>query len=478
MRKVLIALAVALVVIVGLVVFLATHEFDSPELGQRLLDKVGQATGVKITAKQFKLRLLSGLVLEGVEAAVTKDNRQLTLALDQLVFEHRLRPLLSGQIAVDKVLLDRPRIEVVESAPSSAPPGPGTEPGGAASSPEPTAKPPAPADSGAEPAPAGDDRSLSLELRELTIQDGALTLRREGRSGGVKLDGLTMNMSDVVVDPNARSLAGLSGRGEIRLASATLNTLTIKDALTRFELANAKFDMPELAFLSDYGRLTSKTSVDFNATPFVYHLEAVSDGIDVNKLLGAPGGFGGASVNLTADGEGTASTDLRAHGALKLAPGKLPSIPTLVGLERALSKNVLVDRPYKATDLKFALAKDTLTLSPFRVELERARLDLNGTAALAGPLDIDVALATPTEGVQLEGVSARVLETVADAEGWVSVPIHIGGTLEKPQIRPDGAALVAQTKQGIKREAREAATTAAERAKQKAAEALRNRRRP
>jgi hypothetical protein len=470
MRKILIGLAVALVVLVALAAFVATHEFDSPELGRALLDKVGQATGVTISARQFKLRLLSGLVLEGVEAAAPTANGRLTLALDQLVFEHRLGPLLSGQIAVDKILLDRPRIEVVESA---EPPAPSAEPAGPASSPGADATPPASADGTAPSTSGAEDRRLSLELRELTIQDGHVALRRAGGSGGMTLDGLTLNMTDVVVDPNGRSLASLSGRGDLRLARGTFDGLALNDAQARFELANAKFDMPELSVLTEYGRLTSRTTVDFNPRPFVYHLEARGDGIDVNKLLSAPGGFGAASVNLTADGEGTESRDVRAHGAVALAPGTLPSIPTLAGIDRALSKSVLVDRPYKATDLKFTLANDTLTLSPFRFEVERARVDLEGTAALAGALDVDVALATPTEGVRIEGVGAKVLETIADAEGWVSIPIAITGTLEQPHIRPDGGALVAQTKQGIKREAREAAATAAGRAKQKAAEAVR-----
>jgi hypothetical protein len=470
MRKVLIGLAVVVVLVVALVVFLFVHEFDSPSLGQALLGKIGQATGVNIRAKQFKLKLLNGLVLEGVEASSTTADRQLTMTLDRLVFEHRLGPLLAGQIAVDKILLERPRIDVIETAKPASSSGDSTKPAGPEASPKPT---PPPAQVSVEPVPVTEDRRLSLELREMTIQDAHVTLKRAGEAGGVTLDGLTLNMNDVVVDPNAKSLAALSGRGEIHLASGTLDTLTFKDAQTRFELANSRFDMPELSLLSEYGRLTSKTTVDFNPRPFIYHLEARGDGIDLNKMIGSPGGLGAGSVSMTADGEGTESSALRANGTVKLAPGTLPAIPALRGIDRALSKSVLVEQPYKATDARFTLAKNVLTLAPFRVEVEHARVDLDGTATKSGALDIDVALATPISGIHIDGVGAHVLEVVADANGWAAIPISITGTLENPRIRPDGSALVAQTKQGVKREAHEAANKAVGRAKEKAGEAIR-----
>jgi hypothetical protein len=472
MRKLLTVLGILVVLLVVAVIFIATHEFDSPDLGRAVLGKVSQATGVNITAKQFKLRLLSGLVLEGVEASSRNDERQLTFALDRLVFEHRLPPLLQGQIAIDKVLFERPKIDVVEFAQTADEKAAPAPQGGSASAPPPTAKPPAQASVQPEAPAAADDPRLSLELRELTIQDGHVAMSRAGESRGVTLDGLTLTMSDVALNPTGKALSSLSGRGEIRLASGTLDKLAFKDAQTRFELKDARFDMPELALVTDYGRLTSKTNVDFNERPFVYHMEARGDGIDLNKMLSSPGGLGGATVNVTADGQGPSSAAVKAKGTVKLASGKLPAIPALLGIDRALSKSVLVERPYQATDLSFTLAKDVLTLAPFHVEVERARLGLDGTAALAGALDMDVALATPIEGIRIDGVASHVLQTLADAQGWISIPISITGTMEQPRIRPDGGALMAQTKQGIKREAKELATDAATRAKQKAGEAL------
>jgi hypothetical protein len=280
-------------------------------------------------------------------------------------------------------------------------------------------------------------------------------------------------MNDVIVNPTGESLASLSGQGDLRLEGGTIDALTFKDARARFGLASSRFEIADLSLLSDYGRIAGRTEVDFAATPFTYHVEMRGDGIDINRMVGSPGGLGAGAVQVTADGAGALSKDLRARGAVTLAPGTLPAIPALRGIDRVLSKSVLVERTYKATPVSFTLANDTLTLTPFTIESELARLSADGSAGLRGSLNFDVALATPVEGIRIDGVASKVLATLADSSGWVAIPLHLSGTLEDPRVRPDGRALVAQAKQGIEREARDRATEAVGRAKQRATDALR-----
>ena len=61
------------------------------------------------------------------------------------------------------------------------------------------------------------------------------------------------------------------------LARGTLDTLSIRDAETTFQLKDSRFEMPELALVSDYGRLAGETHVDFNPTPFSYRMKARGD---------------------------------------------------------------------------------------------------------------------------------------------------------------------------------------------------------
>ena len=88
LKKILIAVGV--LVLVGL--FLLTKDWDSPELGQALLDKVGEATGVEMTATGFRFNLFKGIELDNVTASSSSPGRQFDFTLDQLVFEHRIVP--------------------------------------------------------------------------------------------------------------------------------------------------------------------------------------------------------------------------------------------------------------------------------------------------------------------------------------------------------------------------------------------------
>ena len=470
MRKLLIALVSILVLVVALVVFLLVKDFDSPDLGRALLDKVSAATGVKITARTFHLNLMRGLKLGGVEVTADTDGRTAHLTMESLVFEHRLAPLLSGTIAVDKVLLDRPVIEIVErSAPPSGAQPPVPAPPAAASAP-PAVAPPPPAAAPAE------QRKLSLELKELTIRDARVSLSEEKQPGSrVQLEGLTVNLRDVGFNPAASSLAAITGKGDITITKATLNATSLRDIRTAFQLANSAFAMPELAVTTDFGQLTSAMTLDLKPSPCSYDFKATGSAIDVNKLLGAPGGFGSGALQLNAKGSGPEPDAVHATGSVKLAAGKIPVTKVTQGVDQVLGKQVMAGSPYKPTELAFALETGVITLSPFRFETEHARVDLQGTAALAGPLDVRVGLATPRQGITIDGVGGTTLDVLSDASGWVPVPISISGTLEDPKVRPDTSALLAQAKTGAKREAKEAAQTAAKDAAQKAGDALRRR---
>ena len=69
-------LLIVVVVLAALVVFLLVRDYDSPELGQALLDKAGEATGIEMSATGFRLNLLRGVVMEGVEASSVTEARE------------------------------------------------------------------------------------------------------------------------------------------------------------------------------------------------------------------------------------------------------------------------------------------------------------------------------------------------------------------------------------------------------------------
>ena len=92
LRKFVVVFAILVVV----VAFFLMRDYDSPELGQALLDEVGAATGIEMTATGFRFNLFSGVELDNVTATSQSEGRSFSFSLDQLVFEHRILPLLFG----------------------------------------------------------------------------------------------------------------------------------------------------------------------------------------------------------------------------------------------------------------------------------------------------------------------------------------------------------------------------------------------
>ncbi len=444
LKKILIVVAILL--LVG--IFLLAKDYDSPELGQALLDKVGEATGVEMTATGFRFNLFKGVELDNVTASSSSPGRELDFTLDQLVFEHRLGPLLSGTVAIDRIVLDHPQFELVET-PSQAEPAAEAEPAEA----EPSAD--ATATDGEE------EGGLALEVKQILVRDGSIVMRNTDSGSETRVEGLDFTMENLQFDPTADSLAALAAEGELTIAEINLDTLALSELRSRFQLASAVFDLSELVFTTAHGKFAADANVDFNPVPFTYTMTATGDPLDLNGMVGASEGFGPATVQLDADGAGADTKDVDASGGLNLAAGEFPSVDVFTGIDKALGKQVVAGAPYEATELSFVLDNNIIRLAPFRFTTEFARLDLDGTISLEGPIDLGLSVATPREGLNIDGATATVLDVLADDEGWVPIPMTITGTMEQATVRPDAMALMAQASAGAKREVKEAATEAA-----------------
>jgi hypothetical protein len=444
LKKILIVVGVLLLV-VG---FFLTKDYDSPELGQKLLDELGAATGVEMTATGFRFNLFKGVELDNVTASSSTPGRELDFTLDQLVFEHRIGPLLSGTVAIERVVLDHPQFELVET-PSQAEPAESSEP----------AEAEAPADTDAGSANGGS--GLALDVKQILVRDGTIVMRNTEDGSETRVAGLDFTMENLQFDPTAESLAAISAEGELTISEVNLDTLALTDLESRFQLANAVFDLSELVFATTHGKFAADANVDFNPVPFSYTMTATGDPLDLNGMVGATEGFGPANVQLDANGAGADPKDFDATGGLKLAAGVFPDVDVFTGIDQALGKQVVSGAKYEATEFTFVLDNNIVRLAPFRFTTEFARLDLDGTIDLTGPIALGLSVATPREGLNIEGATSTVLDVLADDEGWVPVPMSVSGTLDKAKVRPDAKALMAQAGSGAKREVKEAATEAA-----------------
>jgi uncharacterized protein involved in outer membrane biogenesis len=437
-------LLIVLVVLAAVAIFLLSRDWDSPELGQSVLAKVSAATGIQMKAEGFRLNLLKGVVLENVEAKSSSEGRELTFNLDRLVFEHRVVPLLTGTVAIDRILLQKPRFEIVQSktkSPSSR-------------------KPEAPESAPAEEAESREDGGLALDVKRIQIEDGSLSVKNAEGEEKMRVEDLDLEMRDVSLNPEAASLAALSAEGTLGVREMVFDTLNLTEVAGTFQLADAVFTIPELTFQLPNGKFAADARLDFNSVPLAYTMNAKGDRLDLNGMVGATEGFGPATLELQARGAGPETKDLKGNGQVRLAEGRFPDAKVFSQIDAALGKRAVVGSPYKATQATFRMENNRVFLAPFHFESGDARLDLEGTMSLEGPVDFDVSVATPREGLKVEGTGSTTLDLLADDEGWVPVPLDVTGTMQDPKIRPDVKALASQAGRGAKREVTKKATDA------------------
>jgi hypothetical protein len=428
-KKLLIAGTLAGGLLLGLLLILLLTDFDSPRLGKAALDRASTATGVQLRAKAFRLNLLRGLVLEGTEATATAPVR-FELHLDRLVFQHRWLPLLTGTLAVDRVLADGVRLKVilpgaargVTTAPVQA--RPTNSPGAAA---------------------------LAVQVSEVAFRRASIEVFSEGqRQPTATLKGLSLSLRNLDLDPGAEGVtAGLSGEGHLQIDEIAFATTHVRELQGELSLRKGHLDVQGMRFTTEEGRFEAGLTADLARIPLRYAL-TLKGNVDVNVAAGAgkAGGFGPGSLDMKGEGEGVEPAGLKGAGVFKLAAGKLPATPVLTGIEKALGRTSLTGAPYKATQTTFRAENDRIVFDRFPLESDRLALECEGWSSLDGAIGMRLIARTPRQGLRIAGVRDEVFDGLTDEKGWVAIPFKITGTQLQPRVVPDTDALLAEARRG------------------------------
>ena len=113
MRKLRIALAVVGIVVVLILAIAYFVDFDAPGLGQRILEAAGEDAGIELKATGFRFNVFAGIELEGVVANTPVPAGMVRTTADSVTLEHRLWPLLRGDIVIDRLVISRPVIDFI-----------------------------------------------------------------------------------------------------------------------------------------------------------------------------------------------------------------------------------------------------------------------------------------------------------------------------------------------------------------------------
>ncbi|HXB57411.1 MAG TPA: hypothetical protein VN461_21800 [Vicinamibacteria bacterium] len=432
LKKVLIAGTLAGGLLFALLLILLLTNFDSPRLGKAALDRASSATGVQLHAKAFRLNLLRGLVLEGVEAAATAPVHA-EVHLDRLVFQHRWLPLLTGRVAVDRVLVDGLRLKV--SLPSAA--------RGASAAP-----------ARARPTPAQGAAALAVEVSEVALRRASMEVFTEGqKQPTATLKGLDLLLRNLDLEPGAEGVAAaLSGEGNLRIEEIAFATTHVRDVQGELNLRKGHLEVRGARFTTEEGRFEAGFTAELARTPLRYTLTLKGD-LDINASAGAGkgGGFGPGSLDMKGEGEGVESTGLKGTGVFKLAAGRLPATPLLAGIEKALGRTSLAGSPYKATQTTFRAENDRISFDRFPIESEKLALDCEGWSSMEGAIGMSLIVRTPRQGLRIAGVPDEVFDGLTDEKGWVAIPLKVTGTELQPRVLPDTEALMGEARKGAKK---------------------------
>ena len=89
------------------------RRLDTPELRRNLLARAGAALGTQVRVEEVEIGLLSGLRLAGVAVANPAPFRGELLRAESVVLRHRLWPLFTGRVVVDRLDLHRPTVSLL-----------------------------------------------------------------------------------------------------------------------------------------------------------------------------------------------------------------------------------------------------------------------------------------------------------------------------------------------------------------------------
>jgi len=412
--------AIAALVLAGAVAAVLLVEFDSPVLGRAALARIGPVLGGHVDARAFRFRLVRGLALEGLSATSDMAGGRFGLEADALVLDHRLWPLLGGRVEIERFVLRRPRLRL--------------EQGGS--------RAPAP-----RSVPLPGVAALALRVVEARMEDGSVEVLTPGQPP-LMVQSLDFTLRNLQMA--GPTLAGFSAEGQARAESVRFARTEARDVEAEVKVQGGSLAAQPIKFRTKEGRFEAAVKARVDRLPLTYSLDLRGDPLDLNAAVGRPDdkSLGPARLRLTAEGLGSGTAALRGQGTLHLDPGRLPPSPVLQKVQGLLT-TTLVGARYEASDTPFRLRDGRVEFDSFRIRAERFSLDMQGWAALDGPLSLIVKARAPRDAVRVAGVSADALDTLTDAEGYVMVPLTVTGTQREPVVRPDVGALVAQAGRGV-----------------------------
>jgi hypothetical protein len=348
------------------------------------------------------------LVLQEVKASSVVLGGRLTVRLEELIFEHRLLPLLLGDVVVERVKLTRPRVKFTSLRPE---PNASRRPSQAGR--------PSRQDKDLEKREPSErpDTELCLEVNEVSIEEGSLLWQRESGRTDLSLDGLHLVLSGLSYDPRALTLVhGLEAVGEIRASSIRWSPISARELQGRLGLDRGKIEIRSGALETENGVFDAELDLNLNQLPPGYEVRLT--GIwDLRPLMDSSAG-NGSSVGLVmeASGFGRGLENVKGTGTVTLMEGNLPAWPLCRAIDAELGESAFIGALHEEAAIPFRIERAAVRFQGVEVITDRGKLRFGGTAPFDGPLDLNAVFQRPSGEAVSFTVTGTLKEPVVERE--------------------------------------------------------------
>ena len=460
--------AVTLVVLLSAFVFLRSR-IDTSEITERLLPQIAAQAGLQLKLGEVSGVGLTRLQIAGVQLTGSAGESCMSLDAEALELRWQLRPLLQRRVVVERFALVRPNVDISLVCSTPTPNPRSTQGDRGAKDPQTDPETDRESDSaptaGATEEPEQKTASASLEINEIVLEEGSLTVREQQASEPIlTLASLTLRLVDIEASDEIKAAGDLEGSG-LQLGDMVASRVTTDLALEngQLHLENLTLDLPQ-------AQVTTTALFDLNRQPLHYELGSDVD-LNLDQVMAGDAeakgdaAMGIARLRLDGVGQGPEPQGLGADGTVALPQGKLGSSPIALALAIATGTPELANLEYRATEARYRVEDgnfrllDPLVLEAVEGGTERlagTRIEIQGgaglDASLAPSLDLTITTRLPRDRIDIDEVR-QVLDLLADDDGVVLLPIQVTGSLTDPRVRLDSDALTRAAGRGIKREA-------------------------
>jgi hypothetical protein len=422
MKKVLLlggaAIALLVLGVFGYAAYLL-RSLSTPEFKKTLLDRARATVGAEVQVKEMDISVLSGVTLKGVTIANPDPFPGNLMTADAFVLRYRLRPLLSGQLEVERLAFEKPRLILAMDARGNF----NYEKlgGGSAAGPS------------RAPAPGGARvvTPIELVLKKLAVEGASILLQDQTKAALMRMEGVDFDSAFKV------GAAGAQGSGK-----ATIGTLSLADMMflrglnTSLEMSKDSVTLAPIRAKLAGGTVSGEVHVNLkDGFRFTANLEV--KGAQMKTLLeeakSAASVTGSLMSKSSFEGQGGLPT-LKGKGRAEIADCRVANARTLVAVATVLRVPEIANPNLDKCLVEFSMAGSRIQTPVVSLMGKQIQITGHGTTNLdTKALAYDMNLALGKE--MLDKIPVRELRAAFRdrGDGFSTVDFKVTGTSLAPQ---------------------------------------------